>query len=126
MNDNFNRAPGAGRIRTAPADPGFVGTAGDPNTGTTFYNQALSPLRQPRTSPSFTESPHNDTTGEGRKPPNKLRLTATRIVKGLILSMFSISCKFLRCHLLTVTERVIVELVCVPKFLEWINLTTIS
>lgn len=126
MNDNFNRAPGAGRIRSPPADPGFVGAAGDPNTSTTFYNQTVSPLRQPRTSPSFTESPHNDAAGEGRKPPNKLRQTAARIDKGLVLSMFSIPCKFLRCHLLTVAERVIVELVGVPKFLEWINLTTIS
>ncbi|TWW60336.1 polyadenylate-binding protein-interacting protein 1 [Takifugu flavidus] len=67
MNDNFNRAPGAGRIRSPPADPGFVGTAGDPNTSTTFYNQTVSPLRQPRTSPSFTESPHNDTAGEDLK-----------------------------------------------------------
>lgn len=126
MNDNFNRAPGAGRIRSPPADPGFVGTAGDPNTSTTFYNQTVSPLRQPRTSPSFTESPHNDTADEGRKPPNKLRQTATRIVKGPILNMFSNPCKFPRCHLLTVTDRVIAELVCVPKFREWINLTTIS
>uniref|UniRef100_A0A674P525 Polyadenylate-binding protein-interacting protein 1 n=1 Tax=Takifugu rubripes TaxID=31033 RepID=A0A674P525_TAKRU len=118
MNDNFNRAPGAGRIRSPPADPGFVGTAGDPNTSTTFYNQTVSPLRQPRTSPSFTESPHNDTAGEGGKPPNKLRQTATRIVKGLILSMFSISCKFLRCHLLTVTKHFLGHLSTSPGSFE--------
>lgn len=73
MNENFSRAPGAGRIRSPTAEPGFVGAAGDPNTSTTsFYNQAVSPLRQPRTSPSFTESPHNDTTGEGRELSDKV------------------------------------------------------
>lgn len=71
MNENFNRAPGAGRIRSPTADPGFVGTVGDPNTSTAFYNQAVSPLRQPRTSPSFTENPH-DTTGEGRELSDKV------------------------------------------------------
>uniref|UniRef100_H3DET0 Polyadenylate-binding protein-interacting protein 1 n=1 Tax=Tetraodon nigroviridis TaxID=99883 RepID=H3DET0_TETNG len=71
MNEHFNRAPGAGRIRNPTAEPGFVGTAGDPNTSTAFYNQAVSPLRQPRTAPSLTESPH-DAAGEAvGQDPNR-------------------------------------------------------
>lgn len=86
MNENFNRAPGAGRIRSPPADPGFVGTAGEPNTSTAFYNQTVSPLRQPRTSPSFTESPHNDSAGEGRELSDKVSNVKDER-KGIILSM---------------------------------------
>lgn len=75
MNDSFNRAPGAGRVRGPAAEPGFVGTAGDPSTSTStstaFYNQMVSPLRQPRTSPSFTESPNIDPAGDGRKTRHK-------------------------------------------------------
>lgn len=83
MNENFNRAPGAGRIRSPTADPGFVGAAGDPNTSTAFYNQTVSPLRQPRTSPSLTESPHNETAGEGGELSDKISYVKDKR-KGLI------------------------------------------
>ncbi|XP_035514371.1 polyadenylate-binding protein-interacting protein 1 [Morone saxatilis] len=54
MNDNFDRAPGAGRARNLPAEPGLVVT-GDGDTKTTLFNQR-EPLRQPRTSPPFAEN----------------------------------------------------------------------
>ncbi|XP_013867216.1 polyadenylate-binding protein-interacting protein 1 [Austrofundulus limnaeus] len=56
MNDNFDRAPGAGRTRSVlPAVPGFaVGSAGDSDTKSTLFNQR-EPLRQPRTTPPFGE-----------------------------------------------------------------------
>lgn len=55
MNDNFDRAPGAGRTRNLPADPGYVGGTGDADSKTTLFNQR-EPLRQPRTSPPFAEN----------------------------------------------------------------------
>ncbi|XP_028433916.1 polyadenylate-binding protein-interacting protein 1 isoform X2 [Perca flavescens] len=56
MNDSFDRAPGAGRTRNLPADPGLAGgAAGDCETKTTLFNQR-EPLRQPRTSPPFAEN----------------------------------------------------------------------
>lgn len=55
MNDNFDRAPGAGRTRNLPADPGFAGGAGEGDAKTTLFNQR-EPLRQPRTSPPFAEN----------------------------------------------------------------------
>ncbi|XP_041643719.1 polyadenylate-binding protein-interacting protein 1 [Cheilinus undulatus] len=55
MNDNFDRAPGAGRSRNLPGDPGFVGTAVDGETKSTLFNQR-EPLRQPRTCPPFAEN----------------------------------------------------------------------
>lgn len=57
MNENFDRAPGAGRTRNhVPADPGFaVVNTGDGDTKSTLFNQR-EPLRQPRTSPPFGES----------------------------------------------------------------------
>ncbi|XP_044052313.1 polyadenylate-binding protein-interacting protein 1 isoform X2 [Siniperca chuatsi] len=55
MNENFDRAPGAGRTRNLPAEPRLVGTAGDGDTKTTLFNQR-EPLRQPRTSPPFPEN----------------------------------------------------------------------
>lgn len=56
MNDSFDRAPGAGRTRNLPADPGLAeSAAGDCDTKTTLFNQR-EPLRQPRTSPPFAES----------------------------------------------------------------------
>lgn len=56
MNDPFDRAPGAGRSRVNPGEHGFPGTAaaeGDPRPS--LFNQR-EPLRQPRTSPPFSES----------------------------------------------------------------------
>uniref|UniRef100_A0AAQ5ZCJ1 Polyadenylate-binding protein-interacting protein 1 n=1 Tax=Amphiprion ocellaris TaxID=80972 RepID=A0AAQ5ZCJ1_AMPOC len=61
MNDNFDRAPGAGRTRNLPADPGFVGGTGDADSKTTLFNQR-EPLRQPRTSPPFAENNVSSTT----------------------------------------------------------------
>lgn len=57
MNEDFDRAPGAGRTRNlAPADPGFaVLNTGDGDTKSSLFNQ-MEPLRQPRTSPPFGES----------------------------------------------------------------------
>ncbi|XP_037536878.1 polyadenylate-binding protein-interacting protein 1 [Nematolebias whitei] len=57
MNEDFDRAPGAGRTRNhVPADPGFaVLNTGDGGTKSTLFNQT-EPLRQPRTSPPFGES----------------------------------------------------------------------
>lgn len=120
MNENFNRAPGAGRIRSPTADTGFVGTAGDPNTSTAFYNQTVSPLRQPRTSPSFTESPHDDTAGEGRELSDKVSCVNDKR-KRLLLSTY-----FLYVYSMSlVTERMFVEFACVPKFFEWINVNAL-
>lgn len=61
MNDNFDRAPGAGRTRNLPADPGFVGGTGDVDSKTSLFNQR-EPLRQPRTSPPFAENNVSSTT----------------------------------------------------------------
>ncbi|XP_051923196.1 polyadenylate-binding protein-interacting protein 1 isoform X1 [Hippocampus zosterae] len=48
MNENFNRAPGAGRSRNVPADPALPSTGWDSDSRLTFFNQR-EPLRQPRT-----------------------------------------------------------------------------
>lgn len=125
MNENFNRAPGAGRIRSPTADPGFVGTAGEPNTSTAFYNQTVSPLRQPRTSPSFTESPHNDSAGEGRELSDKVSNVKDER-KGIILSMFFSPYVYSISFINLVTKRIFVEFVCVPKCFESINVTALS
>lgn len=69
MNQNFDRAPGAGRARNLPVESGLPGTAGDGDTKTTFFNQR-EPLRQPRTSPPFAEnniSTASDVVGGGRE-----------------------------------------------------------
>lgn len=55
MNENFDRAPGAGRSRNFPADPGLMTGAGDADSKTPLFNQR-EPLRQPRTTPPFTEN----------------------------------------------------------------------
>ncbi|XP_029999897.1 polyadenylate-binding protein-interacting protein 1 [Sphaeramia orbicularis] len=55
MNDHFDRAPGAGRARHHPADPGFMGDSGDGDAKPSLFNQR-EPLRQPRTSPPFSEN----------------------------------------------------------------------
>ncbi|XP_030594159.1 polyadenylate-binding protein-interacting protein 1 [Archocentrus centrarchus] len=55
MNDNFDRAPGAGRARSFPADSGLVTSAGDGDTMTPLFSQR-EPLRQPRTTPPFTDN----------------------------------------------------------------------
>ncbi|XP_028270981.1 polyadenylate-binding protein-interacting protein 1 [Parambassis ranga] len=55
MNENFDRAPGAGRSRNLPGDSGFVGSTGDCDTKSSFFSQR-EPLRQPRTSPPLAEN----------------------------------------------------------------------
>ncbi|XP_053180673.1 polyadenylate-binding protein-interacting protein 1 [Scomber japonicus] len=64
MNDNFDRAPGAGRSRNHPADPGLLAASGDGDSKTTLFNQR-EPLRQPRTSPPFSENNISDMIGSG-------------------------------------------------------------
>uniref|UniRef100_UPI003AAABF98 polyadenylate-binding protein-interacting protein 1 n=1 Tax=Centroberyx gerrardi TaxID=166262 RepID=UPI003AAABF98 len=54
MNENFDRAPGAGRARTHPTSPG-LSSPGDGDTKTSLFNQR-EPLRQPRTSPPLAEN----------------------------------------------------------------------
>lgn len=78
MNDNFDRAPGAGRTRNLPADPGLMGNAGDHDTKTTLFNQR-EPLRQPRTSPPFAEnniSTAGDMVGGDYRRPNRPQQSA--------------------------------------------------
>ncbi|XP_029295787.1 polyadenylate-binding protein-interacting protein 1 [Cottoperca gobio] len=56
MNDDcFDRAPGAGRTRNFPADPGLASSTGVGDNRTTLFNQR-EPLRQPRTSPPFSDN----------------------------------------------------------------------
>lgn len=55
MNENFDRAPGAGRARGFPADSGLVTNAVDGDAKAPLFNQR-EPLRQPRTNPPFTEN----------------------------------------------------------------------
>ncbi|KAE8291916.1 Polyadenylate-binding protein-interacting protein 1 [Larimichthys crocea] len=55
MNDNFDRAPGAGRYRNLPGDSWLMAVAGDGDAQTAIFNQR-EPLRQPRTSPPFAEN----------------------------------------------------------------------
>lgn len=64
MNENFDRAPGAGRSRNHPADPGLMGPTGDGDPKTTLFNQR-EPLRQPRTSPPFSENNISQTNDMG-------------------------------------------------------------
>ncbi|KAJ8005924.1 hypothetical protein DPEC_G00122940 [Dallia pectoralis] len=53
MTENFDRAPGAGRARMKPSNPGLA-DLGD-REATFVFNQR-EPLRQPRTSPPLTEN----------------------------------------------------------------------
>lgn len=62
MNENFDRAPGAGRNRGAPVDPGRVVNARDGDAKASMFNQR-EPLRQPRSVPPFPESSANATAG---------------------------------------------------------------
>ncbi|XP_049435298.1 polyadenylate-binding protein-interacting protein 1 isoform X1 [Epinephelus fuscoguttatus] len=55
MNESFDRAPGSGRSRNLPTDPGLADIVGDGDTKTQLFNQR-EPLRQPRTSPPFAEN----------------------------------------------------------------------
>lgn len=55
MNESFDRAPGSGRSRNLPTDPGLPDIVGDGDTKTQLFNQR-EPLRQPRTSPPFAEN----------------------------------------------------------------------
>uniref|UniRef100_A0A7N8XIJ3 Polyadenylate-binding protein-interacting protein 1 n=1 Tax=Mastacembelus armatus TaxID=205130 RepID=A0A7N8XIJ3_9TELE len=55
MNENFDRAPGAGRTRNFPAEHGVVGAAGDGDRTTSLFDRR-EPLRQPRTCPPFAEN----------------------------------------------------------------------
>lgn len=90
MNENFDRTPGAGRTRNHPADPGLLGAAGDAgDTKTTLFNQR-EPLRQPRTSPPFSDniSPSNDMVGTGgdckrqSKPQQSANANSTSVSRG--------------------------------------------
>uniref|UniRef100_A0A3B5LK20 Polyadenylate-binding protein-interacting protein 1 n=1 Tax=Xiphophorus couchianus TaxID=32473 RepID=A0A3B5LK20_9TELE len=60
MNENFDRAPGAGRTRGAPADPALAVNARDGDAKASVLNQR-EPLRQPRSVPPFPESSINAT-----------------------------------------------------------------
>ncbi|XP_054630742.1 polyadenylate-binding protein-interacting protein 1 [Dunckerocampus dactyliophorus] len=51
MNENFNRAPGAGRSRNLPADSGLPSAVWNSDSNVTLFNQR-EPLRQPRTYPA--------------------------------------------------------------------------
>ncbi|KAK5605586.1 hypothetical protein CRENBAI_009705 [Crenichthys baileyi] len=62
MNDKFDRAPGAGRTRGAPADPRLPVNVGGSDAETSLFNQR-EPLRQPRTVPPFPEISTNETAG---------------------------------------------------------------
>ncbi|MED6269733.1 hypothetical protein CHARACLAT_002656, partial [Characodon lateralis] len=62
MNDKFDRAPGAGRTRGAPADPRLPVNVGGSDAETSLFNQR-EPLRQPRTVPPFPEITTNATAG---------------------------------------------------------------
>lgn len=55
MNESFDRAPGSGRSRNLPTDPGLADVVGDGDIKTQLFNQR-EPLRQPRTSPPFAEN----------------------------------------------------------------------
>ncbi|XP_029916379.1 polyadenylate-binding protein-interacting protein 1 isoform X2 [Myripristis murdjan] len=77
MNENFDRAPGAGRIRSHPASPGLSG-AGDGDSRATVFNQR-EPLRQPRTSPPLAEnsiSTANDLAGGDARKQSKPQQSA--------------------------------------------------
>ncbi|KAG7489501.1 polyadenylate-binding protein-interacting 1 [Solea senegalensis] len=56
MNQNFERARGAGGTRNSPGEPGFAVLGGDDGVAeTTLFNQS-EPLRQPRTMPPLSEN----------------------------------------------------------------------
>ncbi|XP_026198903.1 polyadenylate-binding protein-interacting protein 1 [Anabas testudineus] len=55
MNENFDRAPGAGRARNLTADSGIADITGDGENKTMLFSHR-EPLRQPRTSPPFAEN----------------------------------------------------------------------
>lgn len=80
MNEDFDRAPGAGRTRNhVPADRGFAAlNAGDGDAKSSLFNQ-MEPLRQPRTSPPFVESSGGGASsvlaGAGRKLTELTQLT---------------------------------------------------
>ncbi|KAM8760288.1 polyadenylate-binding protein-interacting protein 1 [Acanthopagrus schlegelii] len=78
MEENFDRAPGAGRTRNLPVDPGLVGNAGAGDTKPAFFNQR-EPLRQPRTLPPFGEnniSTANDMAAGDLRRPSKPQQSA--------------------------------------------------
>lgn len=61
MTDNFDRTPGAGRVRGKPTTPGLGEVfnpphpeIGDGDAKSSIFNQC-EPLRQPRTSPPLLE-----------------------------------------------------------------------
>lgn len=58
MNEHFDRAPGAERARHQPAEPGFPADSGDGDAKPSLFNQR-EPLRQPRTSPPFSDNSVN-------------------------------------------------------------------
>ncbi|XP_077376882.1 polyadenylate-binding protein-interacting protein 1 isoform X1 [Festucalex cinctus] len=64
MNENFNRAPGAGRSRNLPADATLPSTGWDSDSRVTFFNQR-EPLRQPRTYPAPGDSHISTATENG-------------------------------------------------------------
>lgn len=64
MDENFDRAPGAGRNRNVAADPGLMASAGEIETKPTLFNQR-EPLRQPRTVPPFPENNISNATDMG-------------------------------------------------------------
>lgn len=55
MNDPFDRAPGAGRSRMNPGEPGFTGSPGEGDSRSSLFSQR-EPLRQPRSCPPFPDS----------------------------------------------------------------------
>lgn len=72
MNDNFDRAPGAGRTRNLTADPGLLRGAAVGEATTTLFSQRE--LRQPRTSPPLVENSvgaTGDAVGADYRRPNK-------------------------------------------------------
>ncbi|KAK6306121.1 hypothetical protein J4Q44_G00230460 [Coregonus suidteri] len=65
MTENFDRTPGAGRVRIKPRRPGLA----DVGDSTYVFNES-EPLRQPRTSPPLTENTNTSEAigGESRRP----------------------------------------------------------
>ncbi|XP_041753174.1 polyadenylate-binding protein-interacting protein 1 [Coregonus clupeaformis] len=65
MTENFDRTPGAGRVRIKPRRPGLA----DVGDSTSVFNES-EPLRQPRTSPPLTENTNTSEAigGESRRP----------------------------------------------------------
>lgn len=85
MNDPFDRAPGAGRSRINVGEHGFPGTAAtEGDARSSLFNQR-EPLRQPRTSPPFSEGhigPNSDAgTGDWKSPNNpQQRAHSTHVI----------------------------------------------